>query len=200
MSLAQLAFDDIYGPGSHQDWTLSLSDQAPGQTRLVAAMPQSLLNGLRELLAGAGIRLVSVRPQLAVAIQAFQRRLRPGSWVLSHEPGRMSLAGLGPEGWHWVSSHRVSRDDAGHLQTRLLQELTLAGVWPVSPQAAGPLTVHTCAPTLGEQAWGEVGALQLLPWRLPESLLLQLKAHDQQPAALDTLRHDYGQSLVGATA
>jgi hypothetical protein len=196
LALAHLAFDDTYGANAHQDWEFTFSDEMPGLTRLVAAAPRELMNGLREGLRAAGAKLLSVRPQMAVAVQAFAKQLQPGNWIMCHERGRLSVAGWRADGWHWVSSRRILKEDPDQLLMRLVQELMLGGSWPIPP-GSEPVKVYVCTPVLVDHQWSDIGDLQLTPWKLPEGLMIRLRVDEAQSAYVDDLHHEYIQALLG---
>jgi hypothetical protein len=187
LAFAKLAFDEIHGADSSADWHMTLSSDAPGLTRLGAAVTEDLLSGLKAGLTKTGLTLTSVRPQLVAAIQVFSRMLPKTGWVLSHEPGRLSIAGWNSAGWHWVSSSRISADTPEHLLARLQQELMLAGAWPAS--ALAPTPVYVCAPTLTQHDWRAPTGLQLITWQIPKGTQIT-----------EPIRLEYGHALIGVPA
>jgi hypothetical protein len=166
LAFARLSFEDTYGAGSGAGWRMIFSNEAPGLTRLTAAVPEGLIAGLQEGLKVAKVRLTSVRPQLAAAVQVFSNSLPTSGWIMSHESTRLSIAGWDAGGWRWVSSSRVpANTPKDRLVARLQQELTLAGAWPVAGIA--PTKVFICAPTLTVQGWPALDGLQLTTWKMP---------------------------------
>ena len=59
LGFAHLCFEDLYGAPT-QPWSLVLSAEPAGYDRIAAALPQDLLERLRSLVSGRGLRLRSV--------------------------------------------------------------------------------------------------------------------------------------------
>jgi hypothetical protein len=192
---ARLQFDDIYGADSSAAWRLMFSNEAPGQSRLVAAMPEALLAGLQSGLAAMNVTLASVRPHLVCAVQAMAGALPKTGWIMSHEAGRLSIAGWGVNGWQWVSSSRVASDAPERLLVRLQQELTLAGAWPTAVDA--PIALAVCAPLWAAHPWPATPGLQITPWKLPPALIDRVVKKTGEPAVTLATLAGVSHALLG---
>ncbi|SDT53937.1 hypothetical protein [Pseudomonas prosekii] len=107
---AQLCFEDLYGV-PNQPWNLVLSAEPAGQDRVAAALPQDLLERLRTLASGRGLRLRSVQPYLMAAFNHFDKSLDAGDFLfIVAEPVRSVLL-LAREG-RWASVRSVGSSDS----------------------------------------------------------------------------------------
>ncbi len=148
LSLAQLEFSAAFGALA-ESWTIALSDESPGVARVASAVPTALLAGLGTVVDGAGARLLSVKPYLAVVPDDWGRH-RSGngcSGLLLHEPGRICVAVRQAGSWCWVRHLRVGEDWPAHLAGILQSEAQLAGLLLV------PADVHVFAPGAGSHVW-----------------------------------------------
>lgn len=198
LAFAKLAFEDTYGAESSVGWRMSFSNEAPGLNRLVAAVPEGLIAGLQLGLAQAKVRLTSVRPQLVAAVQAFSKSLPKVGWIMSHEPGRLSIAGWDASGWHWVGSNRMGSDAPQMLVLRLQQELMLAGAWPAATES--PILVSVFGPTLPARDWVAVDGLQFTPWVMPANVLTRLEQKTDGALMTESAIADFSQALMGVLA
>jgi len=195
LALARLFFDESYGANSSQEWQLTFSTEVPGQARLVAAVPLALLNGLQSGLNDAKVRLLSVRTQLVAAVQAFSTTLPKTGWLMSHEPGRLSIAGWDEGGWRWVSSSRFAFDTPSHLISRFKQELILSGALPTGN--GRPMTVHAFTPSLAKQEWESSETLQVIHWNMHSTMLAKFKHKDGSTFMTEPAMNEFSQALTG---
>ena len=109
-------FEQAYGD-MRQDWTLTLTDTAPGGQQLACAMPNMLLETLSSLAATARLRIQNLQPQLVVAFNCSRRLIPvPNGWFVSMAAGSLAAAQFGPGGWQQVRSVRIGSDWAAELQ------------------------------------------------------------------------------------
>lgn len=107
LSYARHCFAKVYGKAALQ-WEVRLSHQAAGRPRLASGVDAELLEGLRSVVAGAGIALRSIQPHLMTAFNDARRLLRSRSaWLALVEPGHLCLALLHDGHWSSVRSMRV---------------------------------------------------------------------------------------------
>lgn len=107
---AQICFEGIYGQ-LDEGWSLRLSPEAAGRTRLAAAMPDALFSQLHSIVAHEGMRLSSVQPYLMAAFNHFRQALGNDDFVfIVAEPQRSNL--LQAHAGDWVSVRSVSSDDS----------------------------------------------------------------------------------------
>ncbi|MGH8389214.1 MAG: hypothetical protein ACRESJ_27660 [Pseudomonas sp.] len=115
---AQLCFEDLYGAVS-QPWSLVLSAEPAGFDRIATALPQDLLDHLRTLASGRGLRLRSVQPYLMAAFNHFDRSFDAGDFLfVVAEPVRSVLL-VAREG-RWTSVRSVGSNDSDAALTALI--------------------------------------------------------------------------------
>lgn len=108
--LARLCFEDLYG-APEQDWSLVLSAEPAGHDRIAAALPSTLLERLRSVASGRGLRLRSVQPYVMAAFNHFGKTLYPGDFLfVVAEPVRSVLL-LAREG-RWSAVRSVGSNDS----------------------------------------------------------------------------------------
>jgi hypothetical protein len=153
LALAQLEFSTAFGAMA-QDWTLALSDEAPGRARLAAAVPAGLLAALTKVVDAVGAKLLAVQPYLAAAVNQglAQTRASGWRWLALHEPGRVAFAVRQAGVWRWVRHVRVGDDWAQNLVELLASEALLAGL------DVAPAAVQVFAPSAGRDAWATLRA------------------------------------------
>jgi hypothetical protein len=115
---AQLCFEDLYGTPS-QPWSLVLSAEPAGYDRIATALPQDLLERLRTLVSGRGLRLRSVQPYLMAAFNHFDKSFDAGDFLfVVAEPVRSVLL-VAREG-RWASVRSVGSSDSDAALTALI--------------------------------------------------------------------------------
>ncbi len=153
-ALAQMEFSAAFAALA-DDWTIRLSDEAPGQPRLAAALPSSLLAGLVAAATDAGVALDAMQPYLAAATGLWEREAASGvHWLLLHEPARMTAALKEDGAWRWLRSVRVGDDWVQELPRLLQTEALLSGCDRAHP-------MHVFAPCADAHARAALQALGL---------------------------------------
>jgi hypothetical protein len=110
LGFAQLCFEDLYGVPT-QPWSLVLSAEPAGYDRVATALPQDLLDRLRTLASGRGLRLRSVQPYLMAAFNHFDKSFGAGDFLfVVAEPVR-SVMLVAREG-RWTSVRSVGSSDS----------------------------------------------------------------------------------------
>ncbi|BCX67325.1 hypothetical protein [Pseudomonas izuensis] len=118
LGFAQLCFEDLYGAPS-QPWSLVLSAEPAGYDRIATALPQDLLERLRTLVSGRGLRLRSVQPYLMAAFNHFDRSFDAGDFLfVVAEPVRSVLL-LAREG-RWTAVRSVGSSDSDAALSALI--------------------------------------------------------------------------------
>jgi hypothetical protein len=145
-ALAQLEFAAAFGAMA-QDWAIGLSDESPGLPRVASALPKALLAALVSASNAANVKLLAVKPYLAVMADSWARTLsiESCSWLMLHEPGRLCVVARGAGQWRWVRPLRVGDDWQEKLLEILQIEAHLAGL------EASPDNTHVCAPSATRQ-------------------------------------------------
>jgi hypothetical protein len=106
----------IYGNVADQ-WRVSLSEGAPGESRVACAMPEHLLDEIRTTLDSFHTPLVSAQPQLIAAYNRWCDKLPLASgWFVTIDEGTLAAARLVRGGWDRVYSARIGTDWAVELQ------------------------------------------------------------------------------------
>ncbi len=147
LALAQLEFASAFGVLA-KDWTVCLSDERPGVSRVAAALPSELLAALGTAVSGAGAKLASVQTYLAGAEGLWRHRVsRHGcQWLVMHEPGRICVAVKQDGDWRWLRHVRADEDWVRQLPQMLVGEAMLADLDPATEQ------VQVFAPSADAQA------------------------------------------------
>ena len=115
---AQLCFEDLFGVPT-QPWNLVLSAEPAGYDRIAAALPQDLLERLRTMAGGRGLRLRSVQPYLMAAFNHFDKSLDAGDFLfVVAEPVRSVLL-VAREG-RWTSVRSVGSSDSDTALSALI--------------------------------------------------------------------------------
>ncbi|MDF3935217.1 hypothetical protein [Pseudomonas citronellolis] len=131
LEYAGACLESIFGSGEVA-WQLSVSAEGEGLPRLAAAIPQELLQRLRELAAERGLRLLSVQPYLMAAYNHFRAHLPGDDFIfLVAEPERSTGLVAQAGQWQRVFSQGCgdSDEELGALlqrQLRLMEEGTQA--------------------------------------------------------------------------
>ena len=127
LALARLTFSQIYGSMA-DDWFVAVGEQKVGQAAFASAMDRGLLQALEEAARRRGMRLRSLRTALGERINRHRTRLREKEFCFaSLEPGRLTLAFHGMNGWFAVRSRRVDAGCVEQLAAVLRQEAAAAG-------------------------------------------------------------------------
>lgn len=125
-ALAQLEFTDAFGSLA-DGWTIALSDEAPGQARIAAAIPGDLLAAIRMTASAHRARLTTVKPTLIVAARLWPLADTDSCQCLVvAEAGQLCFAVRDAGGWRWVRQTRVDADWAARLSQLLSEEGHLA--------------------------------------------------------------------------
>ena len=146
-ALARLEFSAAFGTLA-DSWTLGLSDEPPGVSRVAAAVPSALLAGLGTAASESGVKLLAVQPYLAVVAKLWERILVGDvcHWLLLYEPGRICVVARQAGSCCWVRHLRAGEDWAQQLPGILRSEAQLAGL------DAALANVHVFAPGAGPDA------------------------------------------------
>jgi hypothetical protein len=133
--------------GEKNGWTLSWDITPPGQSIVVAALPESWLAGIHSVCAQRGIKLTGIRPWLADAWQRRRGQLaRASGWYAILEPGRQILLRLQHGQTVALRQRQTGADPAAELDALLARESLLADL-PVG----GPLWLEQAGMWQGRQ-------------------------------------------------
>ena len=104
---ARYLLADTYG-GAISDWEITLADTPPGRSYVACAMPPGLRSAVEATLSPARLALVSLRPQLVVAFNAWRHRLpADDAWFVTVDDGVLSAAHLTDGAWDRVHTARL---------------------------------------------------------------------------------------------
>jgi len=128
IALAQMAFTQTYGEVATH-WQLRVDDEAPGRSRISAAVSADFLATLEKLAAACKSRIVSLQPYLSAALNHWRGMLngKDATWFVLHEDGRLCLAYREAGSWRWLRALRVGSDWCERLPDLLDDEALLAG-------------------------------------------------------------------------
>lgn len=124
-ALAQLEFAAAFGSLA-DGWIIALSDEAPGQARIAAAVPGELLAAIREGAAAQRARIVGVKPALVVAAGFWAAAGEGLQWLVVAESGQLCFLARDASGWRWLRQTRVGSDWAARLPELLDEEARLS--------------------------------------------------------------------------
>lgn len=128
LAFARLAFGETYGDTVSR-WSIRLSDEAPGQSRVAVAVDTDLLGALEQAAQASGARLTSVQPYLSAAANEWRRHFDRASskWLVLQEENRVCLALIEHGHWQWVRCLRIAADWCERLPEVVENEILLAG-------------------------------------------------------------------------
>jgi hypothetical protein len=107
---ARYVLADVFGEAV-AGWEVALADTPPGRPSVACAIPGELRSTLQDALAAARVRLVSLRPQLAVAFETWRRRLpREDAWFVRVDDASLSAVHLTGGAWDRVHTARLTQD------------------------------------------------------------------------------------------
>jgi len=115
---AQLCFEDLFGAPS-QPWSLVLSAEPAGHDRIASALPQDLLERLRTLVSGRGLRLRSVQPYLMTAFNCFDKSLAAGDFLFIVAEPQRSVLLLARDG-RWAAVRSAGNGDSDAALSALI--------------------------------------------------------------------------------
>lgn len=123
---ARYALADVYGD-LVADWTVRLSDCAPGDSQIACAMPTALFSALSDLFELRRLRVIALQPRLIAAFNRWRSSLpRSGAWFVSIEEGSLAAVRIALDGWDRVHVVRIGPDWSLELK-RLQTFARLAG-------------------------------------------------------------------------
>lgn len=109
-SHARICLAATYGP-LDESWTVSLSEAEPGKPRIACALPEGLVDGIKDSCAAHGTRVISLQPLLIASYNEWCHRLPDeGGWFVCVEDGALAAARLGSREWDRVYSARIGQD------------------------------------------------------------------------------------------
>lgn len=125
------------------DLALRHSECGQAGVRLVSALDNACLTGVRAALQGEGLKLSSVQPYWMAAFNHCQPQLKQADgWFVLIEAGRACLVRLQQGGWQHLRSVRVGADWQAALPQLLQRESRLLGedgqrgtVWVFEPHS-----------------------------------------------------------------
>lgn len=153
-AFARHCFERVHGEAAAQ-WELRVSAGGDGAPMLASAVDARLLDALREVFAGAGVRLDSIQPRLMAVCNEYRRRLQGRhAWLALLEPGSLCLALLQQGRWVRVRSLRIGPGWRVELALLLAREAYLGD------PAAAARDVFVWVGGLGEVSLPETGRWQ----------------------------------------
>ncbi len=110
MQHARLCMANTFGDIVSQ-WTVTVSESAPGTAQVACAIPSALLERIRMLTEPRGLRIKSVQPHLIAAFNGWRARLpRGGAWFVTLDEGSLAAAHFTATQWDCVRSVRIGDD------------------------------------------------------------------------------------------
>jgi hypothetical protein len=181
LAMAQLQFDDIYGPNSSADWKLALSAGRPGQSRLSVAIPQSLFAALQTNFGLDKAPVASIQTALTATLRKHRKILGPTGWLINLEFGRLTMGSWQDGSWRWIYSAHTDVATPEALLARVRQEIKMSST-SLKPNA--PLAIFVHAPSFDKLPLGTIEGVHLM----------QLKTHNASAGS------KYAFALLGVKA
>ena len=126
LAYAKHFFSQLYGPNA-DSWELRMSQDFAGGPKFASALEGQLLQTLRDLFAGANVKLRSVQPYLMTAYNncqaSFEKR---DAWFVLFEQGSICLGLLRQGQWSSVRTIKVGSDWLVRLPETLDRESNLS--------------------------------------------------------------------------
>jgi len=150
---ARQSFVDVHGAAA-EDWAISLSHAARGLPRIAAAADRKLVEALHSQARTLRLKLRSVQPVLAAAVEDLARvDGRMTGWLAIVESGNSCVARFRDGECITVRTARFAEPAEQHLLAQLEQDAMCAGL----DSGAGKLYVHAALPSGGtllrEHGW-----------------------------------------------
>lgn len=124
---ARHTLQSIYGEAAER-WRVVLDGGSRRGAAIAAGIEAELVDGVVAALTAAGLRVRSVQPLFATALNASRRTLGNGpAWFGVAEPGRLALAYVERGGWQSLRSHRL-RNGLDQELPVLLEQDRLSGL------------------------------------------------------------------------
>lgn len=116
-------FNSIFG-NIAQTWAIRTSPAGADQL-IAAAIDQTLLSSLDDLMQIADLNLISTEPLLMTAFNRLRQRMHGEPfWYVMIEPGKACLAGLSGQAWRVIEAQRIGDDVTSELP-RLIEQAAL---------------------------------------------------------------------------
>jgi hypothetical protein len=165
LGFARFAFTQTYG-NVVEGWTIALSDEAPGQARIAAAIDTALLDRLTTDVKTAGGELVSVATSLVSSLNFWRAEFeaRQPAWFMTHDSGLLTLVLRDHRGWRWVRSRRVAEDWLAGWRQIIADETLMLG------EELGATRALLFAPGCALPKQQEPGGLALIPLVLDQQM------------------------------
>ena len=121
LAFARMELEAVHGERV-SDWTLILDDVPGGAATPVCAMDTALLEALRTTCTRATLKVRSIRPAFAVALEEQRGRARPPRYGFAFaEDGRVTLALYEGKHCRWLTNPRVGPALSETLDSELRQ-------------------------------------------------------------------------------
>jgi len=125
-SLVRHCFQEVYGEIADQ-WELRVSPASGLPVQVASGVDRTLLDGLRGVVAAAGVRLQSVQPRLMAVCNEYRMALTAEpAWLVLVEPGNACLGLVAGGGLTRLRSLRIDSAWASDLPVLLEREACLA--------------------------------------------------------------------------
>ena len=150
---ARQSFVDVHGAAA-ENWAICLSRAVRGLPRIAAAADRELIEALHSQAGTVRLKLRSVRPVLAAAVEDLARLDgRMTGWLAILESGTSCVARFRGGECMTVRTARFAEPAEQHLLAQLEQDALCAGL----ESGAGKLYVHTALPLdespLNQHGW-----------------------------------------------
>lgn len=163
---ARICFEQVYG-GEAVGWQVQVAPERAGSARLAAAIPLTLLDRLRAVVAPTRLRLRAVQPYLMAAFNKLGNAFRHQDFLfVLAEPARTCL--LAATGGEWRGVRMSAGDDAPETLAALIERE--CQLLDLHDAALPPIYVH--APQRARMVLPAVAGVtpRALPVTVPASL------------------------------
>lgn len=124
VALVRHRFNTIFGNVA-ENWAIRTSQNGHDSV-LAAAVDQPLIDGLRESLRPAGVRITSMQPLLMAAFNRLRNCIADQAlWYVLLEPGKVCIAGIRDGAWLVIDTQRCDDNVVDELP-RMIEQAALS--------------------------------------------------------------------------
>jgi hypothetical protein len=107
---ARLCMANTFGDLVSQ-WTVTVSESAPGSLQVACGIPNGLLSQIRLLSESVGLRIQSIQPYLVASFNSWREKMpSEGAWFVTLDEGSLAAAHFTNTQWDCVRSVRIGDD------------------------------------------------------------------------------------------
>ena len=125
LEFARTRFLQVFGQ-SARDWAIVMSPAPAGASRLCAAVDRALIGAATGVVAGSGLRLLSVQPALMAQFNEWRSQIGADGWLATAEQGRLLIAWISGGQWRSVRVRPLNGSSFSLAQVLEQEQLLLS--------------------------------------------------------------------------